>query len=243
MRTLALSVLLAAPLGAQSVEDTAGNILYHPRCGAEARTLTRSGRDTEPRLSVDGARVTFVRTAAAAGGEMSSIWIVRTDGGGLRRLVQPRADEAPERNLEWLRSPVFSPDGARIYFLSAAWATSSAVHVADVATGAERYLIPGNSVDVVPAGRYAGHLLVGQHRYHLAGGSYDWTLAVHTGRARSGIHRRNGRVRAGVPGGGGGPAAAAGLQLTCISTEQGSSVTIAGGDEKSLALRMRRHYV
>ncbi|MBB4637377.1 TolB family protein [Longimicrobium terrae] len=198
MRTLALillPLLIAAPMRAQSVEAAAGNILYRPRCGVQARTLTRSGQDSEPRLSADGAQVAFVRTGAA-GGEPSSIWIVRTDGSGLRRLVQSRADEAPERNLEGLRGPVFSPDGARVYFRSAAWATSNAVHVADLATGAERYLIPGNSVDVVPAGSYAGHLLVDQHRYHLAGGSYDWTwLFTPDGREVGSIGETEGAVR------------------------------------------------
>jgi dipeptidyl aminopeptidase/acylaminoacyl peptidase len=200
MRTLALvllPLLVAAPLRAQSVEAAAGNILYRPPCGAEARTLTRSGRDSEPRLSPDGAQVAFVRASAGpADGEPSSIWIVRTDGSGLRRLVQSRADEAPERNLEGLRSPVFSPDGARVYFLSAAWATSNAVHVADLATGEERFLIPGNSVDVVPGGRYGGHLLVDQHRYHLGGGSYDWTwLFTPDGREAGSIGETQASVR------------------------------------------------
>jgi hypothetical protein len=31
---------------------------------------------------------------------------------------------------------------------------------------------------VLQNGRYAGHLLVSQHRYFLAGGSYDWLLLL-----------------------------------------------------------------
>lgn len=173
---LLLLALAAAPLHAQMVEAVHGNIIYRSGCGAVPRPLTTSGRDSEPRISVDGEQVVFVRSGGSpdADGD-ASIWITRTDGGGPRRLVRPRPDTTPERNLEALRRPVLSIDGKRVFFLSSAWATSDAVHVADVATGAERYLIPGNSLDVLSAGRYAGHLMVNQHRYFLGGGSYDWT--------------------------------------------------------------------
>ena len=49
------------------------------------------------------------------------------------------------------------------------------MHVVDVATGREHYVIPGNSLEVVPRGAYAGYLMVEQHRYFMGAGSYDWT--------------------------------------------------------------------
>ena len=44
----------------------------------------------------------------------------------------------------------------------------------EVASGRERFIAPANSLEVVPSGEYPGHLLVSQHRYFVAGGSYDW---------------------------------------------------------------------
>jgi hypothetical protein len=69
---------------------------------------------------------------------------------------------------------MFSPNGRWVYFLSPAWATSTAVHAVDVASGQERFVAPGNSLNVLYRGKYAGHLLVSQHRYFLGSGSYDW---------------------------------------------------------------------
>ena len=50
-----------------------------------------------------------------------------------------------------------------------------AVHVVDVKTGAEHFVCPGNSLEVLRKGQYTGHLLITQHRYFLAGGSFDWS--------------------------------------------------------------------
>ncbi|WP_331053220.1 hypothetical protein [Longimicrobium sp.] len=163
----------AAPLHGQRVEAVNGGIVYRPPCSAPARRLTQSGMDSEPRLSPTGTRIVFLRRMPGGSGQ-SAVWVMNTDGSGARMLVRPREDDAPVRNLTEIKAPQFSPDGMRVYFLASAWATSNAVHQVDVATGAERYLIPGNTLEVVPAGDYAGHLLVNQHRYFLAGGSYDW---------------------------------------------------------------------
>ena len=105
------------------------------------------------------------------------------DGGTPRMLVHGRASASVEHALAELKEPWISPDGRRIYFLSDAWVTSSAVHAVDVATGREHFVIPGNSLEVVPRGEYAGYLMVEQHRYFLAAGSYDSTwLFSPTGR-------------------------------------------------------------
>ena len=55
-----------------------------------------------------------------------------------------------------------------------AWATSGSVHAYDFEKKTQRYVMPGNDPQVVPAGEYKGHLLVAQHRYFLGGGSFDW---------------------------------------------------------------------
>jgi len=185
MRVLPLLVaalLCPAAAHSQSVAVQRGNVVYQATPQSSPRPLTSSGRDRDPRLSPDGKTVAFVRgtpadlvETATERGEATELWIVGVDGRDARLLARGRAAERPEQALAGFQSPRFSPDGRRIYFLSTAWATSSAVHAVEVASGQERYLLPGNSLDLLPSGRYAGHLLVEQHRYFLAGGSYDWT--------------------------------------------------------------------
>lgn len=188
MRALGLLVfalLCPGVLSAQSVGVERGNVVYRASARSALRRLTSSGLDSQPRLSADGRLVAFVRATpgdsvdTASGQEgATSLWTVRVDGTEPRMRVRGRYAEAPQRVLAGLQAPQFSPDGRRIYFLSSAWATSGAVHVFELATGRERFVVAGNSLEVVPSGEYAGHLLVEQHRYFLAGGSYDWVWLV-----------------------------------------------------------------
>ncbi len=177
--TLALAVSVLGSAEAQSIAVERGNVVFNR--GEDRRVLTNSGHDSEPSLSHDGRLVVFVRATpgrkiAAGSGEVDAneIWLIGTDGRGERRLVRGSAHADPKRLLTGLQSPQFSPDGRRIYFLSAAWATSSAVHVFDLAIGREHYLCAGNSLEMLRSGKYRGHLIVLQHRYCLGGGSYDW---------------------------------------------------------------------
>ncbi len=169
------------PTIAQRVTTQDGNVIYHAPAGAAPRQLTRTGLDRDAVLSPDGRTIAFIRgtpgdsvEVVAGPEEATSLWTMGVDGGGARMHVTGRAAEVAGEMLAALQAPRFSPDGRRIYFLSAAWATSGAVHVLDLSTGSERFLVAGNSLDVVPSGEYAGFLMVSQHRYFLAGGSYDW---------------------------------------------------------------------
>lgn len=184
MRTVIFAILLVAAStvasAAQSVRAEGGNIVYHPVRGAPRR-LTTGGRDSQPSLSPDKRTVVFVRATpgrvfdTATGHEQATeLWTVRTDGTGARMLLRGRDGRTPQTTLASFQAPQFSPDGRKIYFLSTAWVVSAAVHVVDVQTGRESYVCPGNSLEVVPRGRYAGHLIVAQHRYFVGGGSYDW---------------------------------------------------------------------
>jgi hypothetical protein len=183
---LAVTSAAATPADAQSVEVQAGNAVYHA-ADWTVRILTHTGRDSVAVLSPDGRWVAVVRhtgrtvPTTLAPQPATELWVVSTATGAGRRLVAPAAGRTPERTLAGLWDVVFSPDSRTVYFLSPAWATSSAVHAVEVATGRERYVTPGNSLAVVPRGRYRGYLIVQQHRYFLGGGSYDWTWLLTPG--------------------------------------------------------------
>jgi hypothetical protein len=106
--------------------------------------------------------------------EATELWSIRVDGTEAKRIVAGRSAAKMDSVLAGFRDPQFSGDGKRIYFLSAAWVTSAAVHVVDVKTGAEHFICPGMSLEVLRQGHYAGNLLITQHRYFLAGGLFDW---------------------------------------------------------------------
>lgn len=168
---LALAALLlsTAPSAAQTVSIDRGNVVL-TRPGAAPVRLTTGGNDREPVLSPGGRRVAFIRGNDAE----SELWVVDVAGGSARRLVNARRSDDAEENLTFFASPQFSPNGETVYFLTQAWATSSAVHAVNLATGRVRFVCPGNSLKVVPRGEYAGYLIVSQHKYFLGGGTYDW---------------------------------------------------------------------
>ena len=166
---------------AQTVTIEGGNVFFKADSSKSAVQLTTSGKDEQATLASDGQMAAFVRrmpgkTVETALGptEATELWRIRVDGTEAKRIVAGRSAAKMDSVLAGFRDPQFSSDGKRIYFLSAAWVTSAAVHVVDVKTGAEHFVCPGNSLEVLRQGHYAGHLLVSQHRYFLAGGSYDW---------------------------------------------------------------------
>jgi hypothetical protein len=166
---------------AQSVTVEHGVIFYQSADGTARRRIDPSGMVRDARLSPDGRTIAYVnatpdRLIMATGEESQAteLGTIGVDGRNARVLVRGRQSESPQEVLADFISPRFSPDGQRIYFLSAAWAVSGAVHAVEVATGREWFIMPGNSLEVVARGEYAGHLLVSQHRYFMVAGSYDW---------------------------------------------------------------------
>jgi hypothetical protein len=175
-------LLLALPAQARgpSVVEEKGRIVLVEANG-KRRSLTSSAQDSQPSLSPDGKAVVFVRNVSgkkveSTTGEVDAneLWWVDTAGGKPRRLVASAMSDEPKKFLGALEAPQFSPDGKTVFFLSAAWATSGAVHKVDVATGKEQYVSPGNTLEVIPRGDHQGKLIVQLHKYFLGGGSYDW---------------------------------------------------------------------
>ena len=183
-RPVLLAILFAFALAiprlhAQEVTAKDGKIVL--TVGGTPQVLTEGGRDSDPALSPDGRTVAFVRgtpgrmiSTGSGDAEATELWMVGADGKNAARLLSGATHPKTERLLAGMSSPQWSPDGRRIFFLSAAWATSGAVHVLDVATRRERFVCAGNSLQMLRTGEYRGHMIVSQHRYFLGGGSYDW---------------------------------------------------------------------
>ncbi len=177
----ALLLCLATPAPAQELGVERGGVTFRPSATAPVRRITASGLDSDPVLSPDGRWVAWVRATPrdsvegpAERVQAGEVWIARTDGSGARMLVRGGGAREPRELLAALSAPRFSADGREVYFLSRAWATSGALHAVDAGTGRRRFVAPSNGYEVVPRGRWRGHLVVWQHRYFLAGGSYDW---------------------------------------------------------------------
>jgi len=104
---------------------------------------------------------------------VSEIWLVDMASRTSRMAVRSQRGDKPENNLTHLHNPKFSPDGKSLYFTTAAWTTSGAVHQLDIATLQQHYVTDGNSLDIVPHGKYAGYLVVTKHTYLRGGGSVE----------------------------------------------------------------------
>jgi hypothetical protein len=162
-----------------------GNIVVKAK--GHVTQITSSSRDSDPVLSPDGTIVVFSRGSRAdadAGdgckaeaAQGAGIWSVRVDGSSERKLVAARATTDPKTSLCAFRDKQFSRDGTRLYFESSAWATSGALHAYDFRTKAVRFVAASNGFHVIARcdmPDYQGALLVNQHRYFVAGGSFDW---------------------------------------------------------------------
>jgi hypothetical protein len=165
-----------------------GNIVVET--GGVKTVVTHSGRDREPVLSPDGKTVVFTRLAHPAASEETAdvptacpdppdadeIREIGIDGSGERLLVAGRASEKPEEALCGFTEKQFNADGSRLFFLTPAFVTSSALHEYRFATGKERYVMGANDLIVLSAcaNEHKDQLVVAQHRYFAFGGSYDW---------------------------------------------------------------------
>lgn len=88
-------------------------------------------------------------------------------------LLHAKPNANPKDTLYGFSNLKLSQDSKTLYFETAAWATSSAIHSLDIATKKTSYITSGALVCIVSGGEYQGGLIIQQHRYFVQGGSYD----------------------------------------------------------------------
>lgn len=174
---LTVSSLFVGIALSQEVLVRRGNLFFTDSTG-ETRQLTTSGHDTLAVLSPQSNIVAFVRLHHAGSKDAQGLWVIRTDGTGLRRILTESANDDPKQNLTGFVDLQFSLDAKKLYFSAEGWATSFAVHEVDLATMQTRFITDGGLHSIVPRGDYKGYLIVGKHRYFVGGGSYDWYWVV-----------------------------------------------------------------
>jgi len=74
--------------------------------------------------------------------------------------------------------PTFSADNKHLYFLCSAFAVSGAVIDLDLSTHKMRYVVDGNSLEVISKGKWKGNLAVARHKYRGEKGAYDWEWVI-----------------------------------------------------------------
>src|SRR3990167_5779462 len=170
----------------EPVFSKSGNIYYIDNNGRTIQ-ITREANDSSPVLSPDKKTIAFVRVGnqvipdscdmdAKYGNE---IWIYSFSTKKEKRLVENNFEcDKPKKQILDPHDLFFSPDSKMVYFLTAAWVTSGAIHAADINGKRVRFVTDGNEFHIVQSGLYKGDLIVNQHRYRFKGdtplGSYDW---------------------------------------------------------------------
>lgn len=179
------SFVLLFNAGAQSVSTTAGNV-YLTDAAGKMRQLTFGGRDSMPILSPDGKWIVFVRATSgeaiqtgADDYKPAELWQIGANGKDATLLVRCRNSKGQDSNdmesvIAEFNDIQFSSDGRYVFFITPAWAVSGAVHLVDTTNAKEHFVCPGTGLEVLHSGEYRDYLLVGQHRYFLGGGTYDW---------------------------------------------------------------------
>lgn len=155
------------------------NIYCQQRNGKNNAQLTSSNIDSSPIMSPDGQLIVFVRKNGKYNeeiGDETEIWITDIVDNNLTLFLPSEINVNYDGKITSFyspRSPIFSLDGNFIYFEAGHWATSSALHAANIKTKEIQFVSPSNGFWIVPQGEYAGNLIVRKHKYFSAGGSYD----------------------------------------------------------------------
>lgn len=189
-----------SPKSTQKVFAEKGHIYYFPD-GKKKIQLTKTGKNRAPVLSPDGKRVVFLRKSdkeaylAVGGSEdyvkddpdgllADQVWIVDVTGKNEKMLATDHNPDEIAIVGDFNGSEViahidddtlqFSPDSNKVYFITAAWVTSGALHSVNIDGSGERFIAGANYLKVIDKGGCKGCLIINQHRYFVTGGSYDW---------------------------------------------------------------------
>ena len=171
-----------------------GNI-YYCSSGKQKIQLTKGSKDRNPILSPDGKKIAFIRKSSKMAYDpidgagiprdplADQLWLVDVDGKNEKILVQ---DINPDDKGydKWKGEDVvgfikdesvqFSPDGKKVYYLTPAWVTSSALRCINANGTDGRFIVAANYLKVIDKGKHKGNLIIQQHRYFFTQGSYDW---------------------------------------------------------------------
>ncbi|MDI5970962.1 hypothetical protein POF50_016700 [Streptomyces sp. SL13] len=111
-----------------SLRDSAQPQVYLREASGAVRRLTTGMDAAHPRLTPDGRDVVFdaAEPGGTGGGTQRDLWLVGTDGTGLRRLTDTPADET---------SPTVSPDGRTLAYSSTADPRHAQLYVRPLAGG------------------------------------------------------------------------------------------------------------
>lgn len=90
--------------------------------------------------------------------EATELWVDRENRSTC--LVQGHDAADPKDIIAGITSPLISPDGKDVYFVSEAWATSGSVQKVDIETKKVTFIIDGNSVGIIRSGENKVMLLV-----------------------------------------------------------------------------------
>lgn len=160
---------ITAAEGVPSIATQAVRIVVQPYKGERYEVTVTNSYVVSP----DGSQVAFIRSSEdpvldAPGENMGlSIWIVDMAGENLRCLVPYNS----QYDIHRLR---FSPDGDRLYYQAQSAVVTADIHAINMRSKESQFITRGDLIHIVARGQYKNNLLIRQHRYFLAGGSYDW---------------------------------------------------------------------
>jgi len=133
--------------------------------------LNSDGRVFTAQFSPQGDRLVFARqkdmtatVTGQAGPEPGTLWVVGTDGSGLRKVGAAHT----------IQSPVWDPSGRFIAYVAAADNANSVIRIVDVATGAQTEVpwpdgtSPGRVTDWSRDGRFIGIVADASHYEYWA---------------------------------------------------------------------------
>lgn len=124
---------------------------------SELTPLTEDPADSEPEVSPAGREVVFVRasTTEPANESPSTLYVIDTDGSGLRALTDGRHTD---------RGPAFSASGSRVYFTREAANGSTDIFSIGLGGGVPRQITSGPADDFHPRAATGGRIITFERR-------------------------------------------------------------------------------